>query len=122
MGAGTSKIPVGQVIAMLAEEGDDLASIEVPKDLGPEGGSSSSSSAPEPKAEAKEEKPQKEEKSGRKEEKQEKQRDAQPAEPKKEEIKHEEAGHGSKQIKHPKPLFPSVARLYVETYSHSPIL
>jgi pyruvate/2-oxoglutarate dehydrogenase complex dihydrolipoamide acyltransferase (E2) component len=35
--AGANKIPVGQVIAMLAEEGDDLSAIKVPSDLGPEG-------------------------------------------------------------------------------------
>ncbi|KAJ9108090.1 hypothetical protein QFC19_002555 [Naganishia cerealis] len=43
--AGENKVPVGQVIAILAEEGDDLASIEVPSDLAPEGSSTSSTSA-----------------------------------------------------------------------------
>ncbi|KAJ9120802.1 hypothetical protein QFC22_002736 [Naganishia vaughanmartiniae] len=43
--AGENKVPVGQVIAILAEEGDDIASIEVPSDLAPEGSSSASASA-----------------------------------------------------------------------------
>lgn len=43
--AGENKVPVGQVIAILAEEGDDIASIEVPTDLAPEGSSSASASA-----------------------------------------------------------------------------
>jgi len=99
---GANKIPVGQVIAILAEEGDDLASIEVPKDLGPEGSSAPSSSSSESKEEKKEAAPKKEEP---KEEK------AAPA-PKQEEPNH---GHGHKVIKHSKPLFPSVSRLYVPT-------
>ncbi|TXT08846.1 hypothetical protein VHUM_02974 [Vanrija humicola] len=33
--AGTKNIPVGQVIAVLAEEGDDLSKIEVPSDVSP---------------------------------------------------------------------------------------
>lgn len=32
---GTKQIPVGQGIAILAEEGDDLGSIEIPSDLSP---------------------------------------------------------------------------------------
>ena len=91
--AGSSKIPVGQVIAVLAEEGDDLAAIEVPKDLGPEG--SASSSPPETPKE-----------------------DAKPAapEPKEESVpapttKADEKKHEHQAFTHPKPLFPGVARL-----------
>jgi pyruvate/2-oxoglutarate dehydrogenase complex dihydrolipoamide acyltransferase (E2) component len=98
---GANKIPVGQVIAILAEEGDDLASIEVPKDLGPEDSSAPSSSSSE-KKEAVPEK--KEEKPAPKEEKK-----TAPAPERKEEPSH--AGH--KVVKHSKPLFPSVSRLYV---------
>lgn len=96
---GANKIPVGQVIAILAEEGDDLASIAVPKDLGPEGSSAPSSSSSESKEEKKEAALKKEEP---KEEK------AAPAPKKEEEPSH---GHGHKVIKHSKPLFPSVSRL-----------
>jgi pyruvate/2-oxoglutarate dehydrogenase complex dihydrolipoamide acyltransferase (E2) component len=88
--AGSSKIPVGQVIAMLAEEGDDLATIEVPKDLAPEGQASGSSSSSQ--AEPKKEEPKKEEK-------------------KAEVAQTEKKDHGHKTISHPKPLFPSVARM-----------
>jgi len=98
---GANKIPVGQVIAILAEEGDDLASIEVPKDLGPEGSSAPSSSSSESKEERKEEP---------KEEPKEEKAAPAPAPKKEEEPSH---GHGHKVIKHSKPLFPSVSRLYV---------
>ena len=94
---------------MLAEEGDDLSSIEVPADLGPEG-SSSSKSAPEPKEEqAAPPQPKKEEK-------------AAASEPKKQEkipegpgkgTEQDRVGGGHKELKHPYPLFPSVARLFV---------
>ena len=75
---------------MLAEEGDDLSSIEVPSDLGPEGSGSTTvaeenSAESETKSEAKEEKAKA--------------------------IEHDTAGDGQKLIKHPKPLFPSVSRL-----------
>lgn len=45
--AGSSKIPVGQVIAVLAEEGDDISSITAPSDISPPGSSSASSSSAE---------------------------------------------------------------------------
>ncbi|RSH82283.1 hypothetical protein EHS25_005993 [Saitozyma podzolica] len=92
--AGSSKIPVGQIIAVLAEEGDDLSSIEIPKD-----------DAPPAKAQAGEqskpsEKPAQE---GKKEP-----ASATPAaQPKKE--------HGHKEIKHSKAIFPSVYRLLQES-------
>lgn len=75
---------------MLAEEGDDLASIEVPKDLGPEGSSSASAESSKPS----ESKPE-------------------PKEEKKPEQKVEQktVGGGHREIHHPKPLFPSVSRL-----------
>jgi hypothetical protein len=103
---GANKIPVGQVIAILAEEGDDLASIEVPKDLGPEDSSAPSSSSSEKKEAAPEKK---EEKAAPKEEKK-----TAPAPEKKEEPSH---GNGHKVVKHSKPLFPSVSRLYVPCQS-----
>lgn len=83
-------MPVGQIIALLAEEGDDLSSIEVPENLAPEG-SSSSDKAEEPKEEPK---------------------PAAKEEPKKEEPKQAEAPkHEHKTIKHSQPITPSVARL-----------
>lgn len=82
---------------MLAEEGDDLSAIEVPKDLGPEGSSSSSASASTSSSE-----PPKEESKPKAEEKKE--------EPKAQ-TSEKEVGHGHKTITHPKPLFPSVSRL-----------
>ncbi|WVW85436.1 hypothetical protein I302_107474 [Kwoniella bestiolae CBS 10118] len=100
---GSSKIPVGQIIAILAEEGDDLSSITVPEDLSPPGQAQGEASA---SASG----------SGSETPKQEKE------EPKKEEPKKEdqpsssatqqhETGHGHKEIKHSQPIFPSVARL-----------
>jgi len=94
--AGSNKIPVGQIIAMLAEEGDDLSSILVPSDLGPEDASSSSSGKSEAKPESSEPK---EEKA--------------PALPKEEPKVSKVDGH--KEIKHSKPLFPSVSRLLQES-------
>ncbi|OCF32721.1 pyruvate dehydrogenase X component [Kwoniella heveanensis BCC8398] len=107
--AGSSKIPVGQVIAVLAEEGDDLSSIEVPKDLAPPGqdsSSSSSSSSPEPPKEEKKrsEEPKKEESKPAETE----QKSAEPA------VGHD-TGHGQKEIKHSQPIFPSVSRLLIES-------
>lgn len=102
---GSSKIPVGQIIAILAEEGDDLSAIEVPSNLAPEGESSGSSS------------PEKEE--SKKEEAAPAKSEAAPAPaPKKEETKSTGGGgggHGHKTIKHPKPLFASVSRLLLES-------
>jgi hypothetical protein len=114
--AGSSKIPVGQIIAVLAEEGEDLASLEIPKDLSPPG-SSSSSAAPAKEAEAEAPK-------------------AEKAEKKKVDVKQGSSGapassssassssggaashgHGHKEIKHAKPIFPSVSRLYVSFHS-----
>ncbi|KAG7529691.1 hypothetical protein FFLO_05497 [Filobasidium floriforme] len=45
--AGSQKIPVGQIIAVLAEEGDDLSTLEIPGDLSPPS-SASTSGQPEP--------------------------------------------------------------------------
>lgn len=97
--AGSSKIPVGQIIAVLAEEGEDLASLEIPKDLSPPGASESAPEAPKAKEEKQAEEP-----------KQEKRVEAKP------ESASAPAGgshHGHKEIKHSKPIFPSVSRLYV---------
>ncbi|ORY35696.1 hypothetical protein BCR39DRAFT_511548 [Naematelia encephala] len=92
---GASKIPVGQVIALLAEEGDDLSAIEIPKDLSP---------------------PTEDQPPPRKDESSATTQNTQAApEPKKEEspVEHKDAGH--KEIKHPQPLFPSVSRLLLES-------
>lgn len=92
--AGAQKIPVGQVIAVLAEEGDDLSSITIP-----ETPAASASASEQPKQEAKEEAKSAEQKS---------------AEQKAREQPRDERTHREhKEIKHPKPLFPSVSRLYV---------
>ena len=85
---------------MLAEEGDDLSSISVPSDLGPEGSgaspsaSGSSSAAPETKPSEEAESSEKQETASSK--------PAETVQPKK-------TSH--KTIKHSKPLFPSVLRL-----------
>ncbi|KAK4689160.1 hypothetical protein P7C73_g934, partial [Tremellales sp. Uapishka_1] len=102
--AGSSKIPVGQIIAILAEEGDDLSAIEVPKDQSPEVSDIPKAAArEEPKAAAAPE-PAKEEKPAKKEEAP---PATAPAAPK--------AQHGNTEIKHPKPLSPSVMRLLLES-------
>ncbi|KAK1927287.1 pyruvate dehydrogenase protein x component mitochondrial precursor [Papiliotrema laurentii] len=94
--AGSSKIPVGQVIAMLAEEGDDLSSIEIPKDLAPEASAGPSSSAAESTEKPKEE--------------------PKPQAAKEETPAQQQVGHSHhKEIRHPKPLFPSVSRLLLES-------
>lgn len=101
---------------MLAEEGDGLGSIEVPADLGPEGLSSSKREAkeskPEPKAEAKEEEP-----AAPEPKKEEKKATSPPTgsagSTKGEGAEQEKAGGGHKELRHPQPLFPSVARLSV---------
>jgi len=80
---------------MLAEEGDDLASIKVPSDLGPEGSSGSSSAESQPE-------PAKEEAKSEKEETKVEAKSEEPAAP-----KHTE----HKEVKHPKHLLPSVTRL-----------
>lgn len=97
--AGAQKIPVGQVIAVLAEEGDDLSSITIPE--------TPASASEQPKQEAKQE---------AKEEAKEEAKSAEQksAEQKAREQPRDERTHREhKEIKHPKPLFPSVSRLYV---------
>lgn len=116
MKEGESKIPVGQIIAILAEEGDDLGAIEVPKDLGPEGSGATAkeeTKQAEPKRDT-EAKPQKEETqtqtqgqggSGGKGGQGKKQEEGPSG------VTQQEAGHRHKVVKHSKPLFPSVSRL-----------
>lgn len=100
---GSSKIPVGQIIAILAEEGDDLSSIEVPKDLGPEGSSTPSASTSESEK--------KEEAAPKKEESKKEQKASTPEPTAASDGNGNGHGHGHKEVKHPKPLFPSVSRL-----------
>lgn len=96
--AGAQKIPVGQVIAVLAEEGDDLSSITIPETPA----SAPASEQPkEPKQEAE----------GAKEAKEAEQKSAE--QKAREQPRDERKHHEHKEIKHPKPLFPSVSRLYV---------
>ncbi|KAK6910836.1 hypothetical protein I203_104870 [Kwoniella mangroviensis CBS 8507] len=104
---GSSKIPVGQIIAILAEEGDDLSAITIPSDLSPPGqgqgessASASSSEASAPKEEPKKEEPQVESKK---------------EQPSSSGTEQHEIGHGHKEIKHSQPIFPSVARLLQES-------
>lgn len=104
MQAGAQKIPVGQVIAVLAEEGDDLSSITIPE------------AAP-PAAPAAPEQPQQPEQA--KEVKEQKAAEQKAREQPRDERKH----HEHKEIKHSKPLFPSVSRLcvfYLLGYSAKP--
>jgi pyruvate/2-oxoglutarate dehydrogenase complex dihydrolipoamide acyltransferase (E2) component len=92
---------VGQVIALLAEEGDDLSAIEVPSDLSPPG-----AAAPPPKAAEADSKPA--------EKKADEPKKAEPAASKPSpspEGSGEKNEHGHKIIKHSRPLFPSVSRL-----------
>ncbi|KAE8541949.1 hypothetical protein D1P53_002123 [Cryptococcus gattii VGV] len=97
--AGAQKIPVGQVIAVLAEEGDDLSSIAIPETPAP---------APEqPKQEAKQEA------KGTEQEAKEEQKMAE--QKAREQPRDERKQHEHKEIKHPKPLFPSVSRLLQES-------
>ncbi|AFR96732.2 pyruvate dehydrogenase X component [Cryptococcus neoformans C23] len=91
--AGAQKIPVGQIIAVLAEEGDDLSSITIPETTSP--------AAPEqpkhqPKQQPKEEQKAAEQKA-------------------REQPRDERRHHEHKEIKHSKPLFPSVSRLLQES-------
>lgn len=97
--AGENKVPVGQVIAILAEEGDDLAAIEVPSDLKPEA-AASSSIAPPAAAEGKDTAP-----------KAESPAEASNSKSSNAEPKSSEGEHHHKKITHSKPLFPSVYRL-----------
>lgn len=85
---GSKDVPVGKIIAMLAEEGDDISNIEVPAEDAPakEEASSSSSSAP-PTSQSSSQSSEK----------------AASA-----------PSHGPINITHSRPLFPSVARLLQE--------
>lgn len=98
--AGENKVPVGQVIAILAEEGDDLAAIEVPSDLKPEDAASSSRA---PAAESKDAAAAKEPAAAEAEASSSKSSNAEPTS--------SEGEHHHKKIMHSKPLFPSVYRL-----------
>ncbi|CAD6568421.1 MAG: hypothetical protein TREMPRED_004535 [Tremellales sp. Tagirdzhanova-0007] len=104
---GSSKIPVGQIIAILAEEGDDLSSITVPAELGPED-PSSSQPKPEEKPKAKQEKASPA--IGTSEKKPESK-----AEGSKRGKEQEKAAGAHKELRHSRPLFPSVARLLLES-------
>lgn len=86
---------MGQIIAVLAEEGDDLSSVEVPSNLAPEGEASSSASSTEKPAEA------------------ESKAQSAPTPTPTPEPASAPKSHGHKNIKHSKPLFPSVSRLSV---------
>ncbi|EIW68455.1 hypothetical protein TREMEDRAFT_32321 [Tremella mesenterica DSM 1558] len=97
--SGTSKIPVGQVIAVLAEEGDDLASIEIPTDLAPEDPEKSGGL---PTAE-----PPKEKRTETK--------GSEQKEVKKEDVSEKVEKVEIKKVKSSRPLFPGVARLLEET-------
>lgn len=88
--AGAQKIPVGQIIAVLAEEGDDLSSITIPENAAPAPASEQPKQQPKQEAEQKS------------------------AEQKaREQPRDERTSREHKEIKHSKPLFPSVSRLYV---------
>ncbi|ADV23611.1 Pyruvate dehydrogenase protein x component, mitochondrial precursor, putative [Cryptococcus gattii WM276] len=98
--AGAQKIPVGQVIAVLAEEGDDLSSITIPETPA----SAPASEQPkEPKQEAE----------GAKGAKEAEQKSAE--QKAREQPRDERKHHEHKEIKHPKSLFPSVSRLLQES-------
>jgi pyruvate/2-oxoglutarate dehydrogenase complex dihydrolipoamide acyltransferase (E2) component len=112
--AGENKVPVGQVIAILAEEGDDISSIEVPTDLAPEGSSSASASTRSTDASASENssssskpaesKPEQSSTSSAKADAQASKGESQTA---------EGGNHHHQKITHSKPLFSSVIRLQV---------
>ncbi|WVO14520.1 hypothetical protein L204_102155 [Cryptococcus depauperatus] len=91
--AGAQKIPVGQIIAVLAEQGDDLSAIEIPKDTLASQPSQPSSPVAKPESRS----IQKEEQKAR------------------EQPRDERKPHEHKEINHPKPLFPSVSRLLQES-------
>lgn len=94
--AGAQKIPVGQVIAVLAEEGDDLSSITIPEAAPP-----APPAAPAPPQQPEQAKEVKEQKAA----------EQKAREQPRDERKH----HEHKEIKHSKPLFPSVSRLLQES-------
>lgn len=97
--AGAQKIPVGQIIAVLAEEGDDLSSITIPENA------ASAPASEQPKQQPKQEAEQKS------------------AEQKaREQPRDERMSREHKEIKHSKPLFPSVSRLYVSPPSSPTLL
>lgn len=90
--AGSKGVPVGEVIAVLAEEGDDLSQLEVPKDLSPKQEAIPTQDAPKeeaPKEEAKQEKS--------------------------ETTQTESDPKPHRKIDHSKPMFPSVERLLQES-------
>ncbi|KIR41764.1 pyruvate dehydrogenase X component [Cryptococcus deuterogattii 99/473] len=90
--AGAQKIPVGQIIAVLAEEGDDLSSITIPENAAPAPASEQPKQQPKQEAEQKS------------------------AEQKaREQPRDERMSREHKEIKHSKPLFPSVSRLLQES-------
>jgi len=84
---GTKNIPIGKVIALLAEEGDDISNLQPPKEKSTPKQEASSSTLPPPKSEA----PTPE--------------TSTPPPPR---------PHSSTPISHSRPLFPSVHRLLVE--------
>lgn len=86
--AGSKGVPVGEVIAVLAEEGDDLSKLEVPSDLSPQAQAIPTTDAPKeaPKEEKKESAP------------------APSSAPK-----------AHRKLDHSKPMFPSVERMLLET-------
>jgi len=86
--SGSKNVPVGETIAVLAEQGDDLSKLEVPTDLAPEKQDipkEDKPSAPAPAASAP--------------------ASAEPA------AESAPASHGHLELDHSKPMFPSVARL-----------
>ncbi|KAI0059047.1 single hybrid motif-containing protein [Artomyces pyxidatus] len=82
---GAKGIPVGQVIALLAEEGDDISNLEAPKEQPKPNAEPAKADAPSP-----------------------------PPPPPSSAPSPPAASHSSKHIEHSRPLFPSVARLLVE--------
>jgi pyruvate/2-oxoglutarate dehydrogenase complex dihydrolipoamide acyltransferase (E2) component len=89
LGDGSKNVPVGKVIAMLAEEGDDISNIEAPKD----------ESAPAPKQESAPSPP-----SG----------SASSSAPPKADASKPSGEHAHGTPTHSRPLFPSVLRLLQE--------
>ncbi|GHJ84126.1 hypothetical protein NliqN6_0528 [Naganishia liquefaciens] len=102
--AGENKVPVGQVIAILAEEGDDLAAIEVPSDLAPEGAAAAAASPAQekPKDSTPKQEPVAQASSSK----------TSNAEPASQDSHHH---HHHEKITHSKPLFPSVYRLLADS-------
>ncbi|KAJ9105281.1 hypothetical protein QFC21_001649 [Naganishia friedmannii] len=109
--AGENKVPVGQVIAILAEEGDDIASIEVPSDLAPEGSSSASASAGSTEARASENTASSIKESASKSEQASTSGAKTAAQVSQVESNTTDGGNHHQKITHSKPLFSSVIRL-----------